>query len=207
MPSVSSFITYPYLLYSYFYVESLNVFDFLFICFFLRERRSCFFFFFFLNDPAPPEISPLPLPASLPIYKSPRIWNSQTPPLPRVKWSQRNNNNYEETGLLTSLQYFANNGKLFLKNFYLKSKRSIEKPKAEGPAAYVLTADDPRPGAQAELLRVLQLQGCEISRSTAPFTVAVKAKKKSGAPTPTPTPSAPAANANAQAAQQAIPEN
>src|SRR3989440_335101 len=136
-----------------------------------------------------------------------RIWYRQTPPLPRVKWSQRNNNNYEETGLLTSLQYFANNGKLFLKNFYLKSKRSIEKPKAEGPAAYVLTADDPRPGAQAELLKVLQLQGCEISRATAPFTVAVKAKKRSGAATPTPTPSAPAANANAQAAQQAIPEN
>src|SRR5436190_865506 len=136
-----------------------------------------------------------------------RTWYRQNPPLPRVRWSQRNNNNYEETGLLTSLQYFANNGKLFLKNFYLKSKRSIEKPKAEGPAAYVLTADDPRSGAQAELLRVLQLQGCEISRSTAPFTVAVKVKKKSGAPTPTPTPSAPAANANAQAAQQAIPEN
>ena len=27
-----------------------------------------FFFFFFLNDPAPPEISPLPLPDALPIY-------------------------------------------------------------------------------------------------------------------------------------------
>src|SRR6202030_2445150 len=28
---------------------------------------SHFFFFFFLNDPAPPEISPFPLPAPLPI--------------------------------------------------------------------------------------------------------------------------------------------
>src|SRR2546422_11330505 len=27
----------------------------------------CLFFFFFLNDPPPPEISPLPLPAALPI--------------------------------------------------------------------------------------------------------------------------------------------
>src|ERR1039458_178898 len=27
-----------------------------------------FFFFFFLNEPAPPEISPLPLHAALPIY-------------------------------------------------------------------------------------------------------------------------------------------
>jgi hypothetical protein len=135
-----------------------------------------------------------------------RTWYRQNPPLPRVRWSQRNNNNYEETGLLTSLQYFANNGKLFLKNFYLKSKRSVEKPRNEGPAAYVLPADDPRAGTQAELLRVLQLQGCEISRATAPFTISVKSKKKANAQ-PTPPPAATAANANAQSAQQAIPNN
>src|SRR4051812_19975797 len=37
-----------------------------------------------------------------------RTWFRQNPPLPRVKWSLRNNNNYEETGLLGSLSYFAN---------------------------------------------------------------------------------------------------
>ena len=51
----------------------------------------------------------------------------------------------------------------------MKSKRSVEKPKNEGPAAYVFPADDPRPGDQAELLRTLQAQGCEIHRATAPF--------------------------------------
>jgi hypothetical protein len=106
-----------------------------------------------------------------------RTWYRQNPPLPRVKWSQRNNNNYQQTGLLTALSYFNQNGKLFLKNFYLKSKRSIEKPRQAGPAAYVLPSDDPRPGAQAELLRTLQMQGCEISRATAPFTVTMKKKK------------------------------
>jgi len=105
-----------------------------------------------------------------------RTWYRQNPPLPKVKWSQRNNNNYQETGLLTALSYFNANSKLFLKNFYLKAKRSIEKPKTAGPAAYVFPADDPRPGAQAELLRVLQMQGCEISRATAPFSVTVKKK-------------------------------
>ncbi|MFL6213905.1 MAG: M14 family zinc carboxypeptidase [Blastocatellia bacterium] len=110
-----------------------------------------------------------------------RAWYRQNPPLPRVRWSQRNNNNYEQTGLLVALSYFNANSKLFLKNFYLKAKRSIEKPRTSGPAAYVLPADDPRPGGQAELLRTLQMQGCEISRATAPFTVTVK-KKKSAAP-------------------------
>ncbi|HEX8097054.1 MAG TPA: M14 family zinc carboxypeptidase, partial [Pyrinomonadaceae bacterium] len=102
-----------------------------------------------------------------------RTWFRQNPPLPKTKWSQRNNNNYQQTGLLTALNYFSNNTKLFLHNFYLKSKRSVLKPKNEGPSAYVFPADDPRPAAQAELLRTLQAQGCEISRATAPFTVNV----------------------------------
>ncbi|HEY1951892.1 MAG TPA: M14 family zinc carboxypeptidase, partial [Gemmatimonadaceae bacterium] len=102
-----------------------------------------------------------------------RTWYRQNPPLPKVKWSLRNNNNYEETGLLVSLSYFANNRQLFLENFYEKSKRSITKPRVEGPAAYILPADDRRLGAQADLLRVLQKQHVEISRATAPFTALV----------------------------------
>ena len=107
-----------------------------------------------------------------------RTWYRQNPPLPKTTWSQRNNNNYQQTGLLVSLSFFAENNKQFLRNFYLKSKRSIEKPKNEGPAAYIFPADDPRPGGQAELLRLLQMQGCEISRASAPFTITVPAKRR-----------------------------
>ena len=106
-----------------------------------------------------------------------RTWYKQNPPLPKTLWSQRDNNNYEETGLLTSLHYFNENKRLFLKNFYLKAKRSVLKPTEEGPAAYVLPGDDPRIGSQAALLRVLQKQKVEISRATAAFTVTLPAKK------------------------------
>ena len=122
-----------------------------------------------------------------------RTWYKQNPPLPRAKWSQRNNNNYEETAILISLDYFNKNGKLFLKNFYLKSKRSVEKPKNEGPAAYVFPGDDPRPGNQAALLRLMQAQGCEVHRATAPFTVQMKKKatpRARGTASPAPSPSA-----------------
>src|ERR1043165_251744 len=123
-----------------------------------------------------------------------RTWYKQNPPLPKAKWSQRNNNNYQQTALLTSLYYFGNNSKLFLKNFYLKSKRSIDKPKNEGPAAYVFPGDDPRLGNQAELLRTLQAQGVEISRASAPFTVTLRKKagssnnqaRPSASPAPSP---------------------
>ena len=62
-----------------------------------------------------------------------RTWYKQNPPLPKAKWSQRDNNNYEETGLLTAWLISAANKKLFLRNFYLKAKRSIEKARTEGP--------------------------------------------------------------------------
>src|SRR5438105_5739247 len=112
-----------------------------------------------------------------------RTWYRQSPPLPKVRWSLRNNNNYEQTGLLVSLSYFANNRQQFLENFYEKSKRSILKARTEGPAAYILPADERRPGAQAELLRILQKQYVEISRATAPFSALV--------PVPRPRPAAP----------------
>jgi len=108
-----------------------------------------------------------------------RTWFRQNPPLPKVLWSQRDNNNYEQTGLLTSLHYFNENKRLFLKNFYLKAKRSVMKPGAEGPAAYVLPADESRPSLQAELLRVLQKQAVEISRAQTAFAVALPVKKES----------------------------
>jgi hypothetical protein len=109
-----------------------------------------------------------------------RTWYRQNPPLPRVMWSLRNNNNYEQTGLLVSLNYFATNRLTFLRNFYEKSKRSIAKATTEGPAAYVLPASDPRLGTQAELLRVLQKQHVEVSRATGSFTVQVPARPAPG---------------------------
>jgi hypothetical protein len=105
-----------------------------------------------------------------------RTWYRQNPPLPRTRWSQRNNNNYQQTALLITLDYFNKNSKMFLKNFYIKSKRSIDKPKNEGPAAYVFPGDDPRLANQATLLRLMQAQGCEVHRATAPFTVTMKRK-------------------------------
>src|SRR5690606_10018278 len=93
-----------------------------------------------------------------------RTWYRPNPPWPQVLWSARNNNNYQQTALLTALHYFADNGRTFLRNFYDKGKRSIEKPRESGPAAYVFAADEKRSGAQARLLRIMQLQHVEVSR-------------------------------------------
>jgi hypothetical protein len=97
-----------------------------------------------------------------------RTWYKPNPPLPVVTWSQRNNNNYEQTALLSTISFFAQNGQQFLENYYTKSKRSILKPTNAGPAAYVL--DEPMSSRQAELLRALARQHVEISRLTASAT-------------------------------------
>ena len=121
-----------------------------------------------------------------------RTWYRPNPPYPTVTWSQRDNNNYEETAVLSTLSYFARNGKLFLNNFYLKSKRSVEKPNNAGPAAYVLAQDERYTNRQMQLLQVLALQHVEIRRLTQAVTVSLPVRphkdepeEKPAAPAPT----------------------
>ncbi len=122
-----------------------------------------------------------------------RTWYRPNPPFPTVVWSQRDNNNYEQTALLSTLSYFAQNSKHFLNDYYLKSKRSVEKPKNSGPAAYVLPADEAALNRQLQLLKVLAAQHVEISRLSEPATVTVQPPahaphndEKAGEPEPKP---------------------
>jgi zinc carboxypeptidase len=103
--------------------------------------------------------------------QSNRDWFRPNPPLSRVKWSMRNNVNMQQSALLLAMNYVANNREKFLDNFYAKSKRSVAKARTEGPAAYVLPADDPRPNEAADLVNLLKLQGCEVNRADKEFEV------------------------------------
>jgi len=93
-----------------------------------------------------------------------RAWYRPNPPLARVNWSIRNNINMQQSGLLFSLNSVANNRRQYLDNFYLKGRRSVAKATAEGPAAWVIPTDDPRPGEAAELVNELRMQGVEVDR-------------------------------------------
>ncbi len=112
-----------------------------------------------------------------------RTWYRQNPPLPVVMWSQRDNNNYEESALLSTLSYFSKNTHHFLVDYYQKSKRSIEKPTVEGPAAYVLPANAAELNRQVQLLEVLKKQHVEVSMLTDAMTASVPAAKRGDKPT------------------------
>ena len=103
--------------------------------------------------------------------QSTRDWFRPNPPLPRVKWSMRNNVNLQESAILLAMSYVANNKNRFLQNFYLKSQRSVAKARTEGPAAYVLPADEQRPNEAADLVNLLKIQGCEVHRADKEFEV------------------------------------
>ncbi len=91
-----------------------------------------------------------------------RAWYRPNPPLPRVKWSIRNNINLQQSAILLAMRYVADNRDRFLQNFFLKSKRSVAKAANEGPAAYVIPADEKRQFDAADLVNLLRRQGCEV---------------------------------------------
>lgn len=93
-----------------------------------------------------------------------RAWFRPNPPFPQVRWSLRNNTNLMQSGLLLGLHKVATEKNLFLRNYYLKAKRSVAKARTEGPAAYVLRHDPSKPGTSQMLLALLRRQGIEIHR-------------------------------------------
>lgn len=93
--------------------------------------------------------------------QSSRAWFRPNPPLPKVLWSHRNNVNLQQSGLLLSLDYAATNKETFLRNFWLKGKRSVAKPENEGPAAYVISREE-RPNEAASLTALLMNHGVEV---------------------------------------------
>jgi Zinc carboxypeptidase len=114
--------------------------------------------------------------AELPPSATSRTWFRPNPPLPKVKWSLRNNTNLEESGVLLSLDYTAQHGQELLRDFYEKSRRSVAKATTEGPAAWAIVNDGRRPALAAQLASLLQRQGAEVQKLDQEFVVKAPAK-------------------------------
>lgn len=106
---------------------------------------------------------------TIPRTSTSRAWFRPNPPLEKVNWSLRNNINLQQSALLLGMNNVATNRKTFLENFYAKSRRSVEKATKEGPAAWVIPADDPRPAQCVELVNLLRLHGIEVHRTEGPI--------------------------------------
>jgi hypothetical protein len=103
--------------------------------------------------------------------QSSREWFRPNPPLPTVKWSLRNNVNYQQSGVLFALTDMAQNRHHFLENFYTIGKRSIAKAGNEGPSAWVFDGSQKRQGQLRDLMEVLRTHGVEVQVADEAFTL------------------------------------
>src|SRR5712672_2868320 len=101
-----------------------------------------------------------------------REWWRPMPPAAEFTWSARDNVNYNETGILASLDFAARNSKEMLRNFYKKSWDSWRKGVEEAPYAYLIPEDQGDRRRVADMVGRLLAQRIEVGR--AQTAVAVK---------------------------------
>lgn len=91
-----------------------------------------------------------------------REWYRPYPTTGKIYWSARNNINYMEAGVLSSLTYMADNGATLLKNFYQKGLNNIKTGVKRGVKMFVIPNNQRDPTMVAYLVNQLQKQNVEI---------------------------------------------
>ncbi len=99
-----------------------------------------------------------------------REWFRPNPPLPLIKWGPRNSVNISESGVLFTLDHFAKNRKMYLENYWLKNKRSVDRGRAGPTNAWVIPAGQRRRADAVAAVNELFRQGLEIHLADATFT-------------------------------------
>jgi hypothetical protein len=98
-----------------------------------------------------------------------REWYRPNPPLADIKWGPRNNTNIQESALLFALHHVARNKDLYLENYWLKNKRSVDKGRNGPIYGWVIPAMQRRKADTADAVNELRAQGLEVSRADAAF--------------------------------------
>ncbi|PYR18322.1 MAG: hypothetical protein DMF94_20490 [Acidobacteria bacterium] len=98
-----------------------------------------------------------------------REWFRPNPPLPMIKWGPRNNTNIQQSALLFSLSHVAKNKDLYLENYWLKSRRAVDKGRNGPTYAWVIPATQRRKADAAMAVNDLRTQGLEVSRAGSAF--------------------------------------
>ncbi len=100
-----------------------------------------------------------------------REWFRPNPPLPSIKWGPRNNTNIQQSGVLISLHQMASQKEMFLENYWLKNKRSVDKGLAGPTFGWVIPATQTRKANAADAVNDLRTQGLEFHTATSAFKV------------------------------------
>ena len=81
----------------------------------------------------------------------------------------RNNTNYMETGVLSALELTASIPEDRSRNFYKKSRNSIDSGTKDAPYGYVFPASQKDMTRVAFIVNILRMQGIEVGEATGEF--------------------------------------
>ena len=98
-----------------------------------------------------------------------RQWYRPDPPYKTVLWSLRDNTNYAESGVLSSLQFVSGFPQTVLEDFYVKSRDAISAGTKDAPYGYVLPASQEDMTRVAFVIHILRMQGIEVGRAKSAF--------------------------------------
>ena len=131
--------------------------------FWIAETHNSFGRFYEVQSYGPDVTEKLTLPPD----STSREWYRPNPPLPTVKWGPRNNTNIQESAILIALNKVAKDRELYLENYWMKNKRSIQKGK-DGPVfGWTIPAAQAHRVNAAEMVNDLRHQGVEVAIDTA----------------------------------------
>ncbi|QHN05315.1 hypothetical protein FTO74_03560 [Granulicella sp. WH15] len=130
--------------------------------FWIAETHNSFGRFYEVQSYGPDVQEKLQLPATT----TSREWYRTNPPLPTIKWGPRNNTNIQESAILFALDKVSTDHSLYLENYWLKNKRSVDKGK-DGPVyGWVIPAAQARRSNAADMVNDLRRQGVEFNIAT-----------------------------------------
>jgi hypothetical protein len=130
--------------------------------FWIAEAHNSFGRFYEVQSYGPDVTEKLTLPAN----STSREWYRPNPPLASVKWGPRNNTNIQESAILLALNKVAKEKELYLENYWMKNKRSVEKGR-DGPVyGWVIPAAQSHRINAAEMVNDLRHQGVEVVAAT-----------------------------------------
>lgn len=96
-------------------------------------------------------------------------WFRPNPPMDSINWGPRANTNIQESALLFALHRVATDHDMFMDNYWLKNKRSVEKGKKGPVFGWVIPAGQHAPSNTADAVNELRRQGVEFNTATAEF--------------------------------------
>ncbi|MGI8510740.1 MAG: M14 family zinc carboxypeptidase, partial [Gemmatimonadaceae bacterium] len=96
-------------------------------------------------------------------------WFRPNPPMDSINWGPRANTNIQESALLFALHRVAEDHDMFMQNYWLKNKRSVDKGRNGPVSGWVIPAGQHARANTADAVNDLRRQGVEFNTASAEF--------------------------------------